>query len=166
MAWFKTFIAPFDREERVILLLTALCALLVTLLFFLRLGEIFHSLSQARRERKQRRRAQRIEETRALRYTLPERDNLYVRARLNTALQTGEQATDEPVELRLGYARKMLAKVKEAALSPVERLDVEELSSLIALYIEKEKWSSEDRRAVNEAFAKLLKLSAKYEIAV
>ncbi len=166
MLWLESFISRFDSEERAILCLTAICALLVAFLVLLRLGEIFFAAARMGRQRKRLRRQQRMEEKRALRYTLPDRENSYVRARLHTALQPQTTDGEEPIELRLGYVRKMLAKVKEAALSPVERLDVEELSSLIALYVGKEKWSTEDRKAVNEVFARLLKLSAKYKIAV
>jgi hypothetical protein len=79
-----------------------------------------------------------------------------------------EEAFSEKWKLgaKLGYARKMLAKIKEAPLSPVERIDVEEIARLVALYGRKEKWSAADVKSVSEIFSRLLKLSAKYDIAV
>ncbi len=115
------------------------------------------------------RKSRRKEEGRRLKFVLPDRDNAYVRARLNTTLQTESKEFDldkESAGVRLEYAQKMLAKVREVGLSPIERLDVEEMSGLVALYTKKERWSGSDMRALNEVFARLLKLSAKYEVTV
>ena len=119
---------------------------------------------------------QKREISRRLQYALPDKENAYVRARLGTALQAGAESASKMRELfitdkksvgvRLGYARKMAVKIQEAPLTPVERLDVEELASLIGLYMQKEKWSNGDLRTVNEVFSKLLKLSAKYSIVI
>jgi hypothetical protein len=67
---------------------------------------------------------------------------------------------------RMGYARKLLAQVKESPLTPVERIDVEEFAKLLAAYDRKGKWSASDVKTVSEIFSRLLKLAAKYEIAV
>lgn len=115
------------------------------------------------RESVRERRRRRAELGRRLQYTLPDRDNSYVRARLNTALQTeGEEDTNERVDLE--HARGLLAKIKEAPLSRAERLETEEMSKLVALYIQKERWSATDLRVVNDAFSRILKLSAKYAV--
>lgn len=102
---------------------------------------------------------------------LPERDNAYVRARLHTALRA-DGAVDErkrvPYEnrgsVRLGYARKLIAGVQDAPLSPAERLETETLAQEFARYSVREKWTAEELRAVNELFARLLKLAAKYSV--
>lgn len=121
------------------------------------------------------RRLYRAEIKRQVQFTLPDKENGYLRDRLRTALHTAEIGgineelfgTDKKnVGIRLGYARKMLAKVKEAPLSPAERLDVEEMARLIFLYEKREKWSSSELKTVNEIFSRLLKLSAKYELAI
>lgn len=115
------------------------------------------------RETVRERRKRRAEIRRRLQYTLPDRDNSYVRARLNTALQPErEEETNERVDL--DYARGLLARIKEAPLSRAERLETEEISRLVALYIEKKAWSATDLRAVNDAFSRMLKLSAKYAV--
>lgn len=115
------------------------------------------------RESVRERRRRRAEIGRRLQYTLPDRDNSYVRARLNTALQTeSEENTNERVDLE--HARGLLAKIKEAPLSRAERLEAEEMSRLVAVYRDKESWSTSDLRAVNDAFSRILKLSAKYAV--
>ncbi len=157
-------------EEDIVAVLAGvwLCVVLVALLL---LWQVVQTIVKGIRGlvlRAKERKKSRAERARRLKFTLPDRENSYVRARLNTALQAEDKAVEgfEPAYLRLGYVRKMLAKVQEATLSPIERLDVEEMSGLLALYTAKEKWSAEDRKAVNEVFSRLLKLSAKYEIAV
>ena len=105
---------------------------------------------------------------------LPERDNSYVRARLYTALRGEEKdgisitRKSVPYEnrgmVRLGYARRLLAGVQDAPLSPAERLEVEILARSFAEYALCERWDCEQLRSVNELFARLLKLSAKYGV--
>ncbi len=115
------------------------------------------------------RKRRRAEKARRKEFTLPDRDNSYVRERLRTALdpERTEAAFDsKTLGVRLGYIRKLLAGVKGAPLTPVERLDVEELAAFIAACAYKESWSSGELKGLNEAFARLLKMSAKYEIAV
>lgn len=106
--------------------------------------------------------------TRRVEFTLPERENSYVRARLHTALRTdGLQNTQEAREeftVCLGYARELLAKVKGAPLSQAERLELEELEKLFALYFCKPKWTAYELRTVNDGCSRLLKLSAKYAV--
>ncbi len=112
------------------------------------------------------RKALRRELQRRVEYTLPHSGNTYLRARLHTALHGELKEEAQEVEVSLGYARRMLVLVRAAALSPVERLDVEEMARLISVYSCQLRWTGADMRAVNEIFARLLKLSAKYEIAV
>ena len=118
------------------------------------------------------RKRRRAEIARRLCYTLPDRENTYVRARLNTALQISESDVnedmgslfDEKSSMKLEHARTLLSKIKEAPLSQAERLQAEELGKTFALYLHKEKWTPTDLRAVNEICGMLLKLSAKYAV--
>ena len=115
------------------------------------------------------RRKQRAEIKRQLQFTLPDRENGYLRDRLHTAFRTEKEDKDtekRSAGVRVHYARKMLAKIKEAQLTPVERIDVEEMARILALYEIKEKWSTSDIKAMSEVFSRLLKLAAKYEVAV
>lgn len=122
------------------------------------------------RKRAKARRARRMERLRQLQYTLPDRENTYVRARLNTVLQPPQErdykqlGDGEPV--RLSYAKKLLARVREAELSTAERLQTEDIGRVFALYLQKPRWDAADLRVVNDTFAALLKLSAKYAVAV
>ena len=121
------------------------------------------------RERIAERKARREEKKRRVQFTLPDRENQYLRDRLQTALRTErEEAVLETrgSVARMGYARKLLAQVKESPLTPVERIDVEEFAKLLAAYDRKGKWSASDVKTVSEIFSRLLKLAAKYEIAV
>ena len=112
-------------------------------------------------------RAQREEMLRKLKFTLPDRNNSFIQARLNTVLQpenTTEIEEGEKKTFRLEHAKQLLAKVKEAPLSKAERLEIEELSKLFNAYLKKYKLTSEDVRLLNEMFAYLLKMSAKYSV--
>lgn len=120
------------------------------------------------------RKARREEYKRRLQFVLPDKENAYLRDRLHTALKTiegnGERkelSTDKKsVGVRLRYARRMIARIKGAALSPIERLDVEEMSRTLLLMEQKGRWSNGEVKMINEIFSCLLKLSAKYEVAV
>lgn len=122
------------------------------------------------RKRIQRRKARRAEIARRLQVTLPDRENSYVRARLNTVLQVPQERdykkSADGAPARLSYARKLLARVREEELSTAERLQAEDIGKIFALYLQKPRWSSEDLRTVNDTFSVLLKLSAKYAVAV
>lgn len=105
---------------------------------------------------------------------LPEKGNSYVRARLHTALRAEKEADNVrksvPYEnrgsVRLGHARRLLAGVQDAPLSQAERLETERMARSFAEYALCESWSAEQLRAVNELFARLLKLAAKYSVEV
>lgn len=107
---------------------------------------------------------------------LPEKDNSYVRARLQTALCADgkggalQERKSVPYEnrgaVRLGYARRLLAGVQDAPLTQAERLETETLARELADYAVCEKWDSEQVRAVNDLFARLLKLGAKYSVEI
>ena len=126
------------------------------------------SLRRMVRERKRRR----MEIRRRMQYTLPDRENSYVRMRLNTALQVPKMGMNEDMDMakankgviKLGYARQLLNKVREAPLSPAERLQAEEMEKAFALYFHKDGWTREELQTVNELCASILKLSAKYAV--
>ena len=117
------------------------------------------------RKRREKRRAQRAEIERRIAYTLPDRENSYLRDRLQTALRVPDNkkvSTGEPV--RLEYAKKLLQKVKQAPLLPAERLQAEEIGRVFEEHLQKACWDDKDLRAVNNTFSILLKLSAKYAV--
>lgn len=113
---------------------------------------------------KKRRRAEKL---RMLQFTLPDRDNHYVQARLHTALHVPNADLDEVVPispLRLEYAMQLLAKIKAAPLTVAERLITEEIGKTLSLYRQKERWESIDAQCVNELLSQLLKTAAKYGV--
>lgn len=122
---------------------------------------LFAVLVLARRvsERKQRR----AEIKRRLEFALPDRDNAYLRERLQTALNTERQGGVTPTP-SFSHARVLLAKIKEAPLTKAERLEWNELASSFELYLTKPTLRAEEVRAVNDLFSRILKLSAKYAV--
>ena len=116
----------------------------------------------------QTRREQRLKRERQLQFTLPEKDNSFIRARLNTVLKSeSEQETiQEPhaIDFRLAYAKQLLVKLKEQKLSTADSLKREEFSALIGAYANKLQCTASDLRTLNDALAGLLKLSAKYAV--
>lgn len=116
----------------------------------------------------QTRREQRLKRKRQLQFTLPEKDNSFIRARLNTVLKSeSEQETiQEPhaIDFRLAYAKQLLVKLKEQKLSTADSLKREEFSALIGAYANKLQCTASDLRTLNDALAGLLKLSAKYAV--
>ncbi len=160
MTWLNEFLQIIGAEKAT-LFVSCVCLLLLLLretVTFLRW--LFSLKARARAKKRAR-----IQAARRLEYTLPDEHNEYVRERLQTTLSTKERKeTGAFVQVR--YARRMLTLLKSSALSPVERLDVEEMEKALALYDEDKRWNGEAMKVVNEIFARLLKLSAKYEIAV
>ena len=111
------------------------------------------------------RKKRRAEIARRLQYTLPQRENAYVRERLNTALHVQESSVaSKTANVRLGYARVLLNKVKAAPLTVAERLQTEEMGMTFTLYRGKHSWTAEELRGLNDLCAVLLKLSAKYTV--
>lgn len=118
---------------------------------------------------RKRRRQEKAENLRKMKFTLPDRDNEYLRARLNTVLKEkkdGDGVTRRQADVHLDYAKRLLEGLKNTPISAVERLETEELGGALSMYFKKETLTEGDLSAVNEAFARLIKLSAKYEIAV
>lgn len=115
------------------------------------------------RRRQKARKRKREQLARSLVFTLPEKDNAYLRDRLHCALNAeNKPIQEEDAGVRLDYIRKLTAKLKGAALSVSDRMQINELSRAITLCACKEKMTAEETRSLNECFATLLKLSAKY----
>lgn len=120
------------------------------------------------REKIDKRKKERAKIERRLQFALPDKDNSFVRARLNTVLRLDERpdfvmpALEN--DLSFSLARALLAKVREAPLSTAERLETEEIAKMVALYLQKKDFTAQDTRTLNEAFARILKLSAKYAV--
>lgn len=105
---------------------------------------------------------QREERYRQLQYTLPDRGNSYIRARLNTALQTEKGV--EKWNTEFCYARELLNKVRQVQLCATDQLQAEQVGKTLSLFAHKEGLKTGELQVVNEAFAVLLKLAAKYGV--
>lgn len=112
------------------------------------------------------RRKEREEIRRKLKFTLPERENSFVQARLNTTLQVNEgaPAEEETEALPLSHAWKLLSRLREKQLSAADRLTAAELAAFVSAYREKPTLTRSDLHALNDALAGILKLSAKYSV--
>lgn len=116
--------------------------------------------------RKKQKREEMKERERRLQFTLPDKNNVYLRMRLNTVLRSGVnvEETEHLNGVCFLHAQTLLAKIKEAPLSPAERLETEELSALFQMYKDKEKLTAAEVQTVNQTFSRILKLSAKYAV--
>ena len=103
------------------------------------------------------------ERKRRVQYLLPSGENAFVRARLNSLLETN--AGGSPC-VDMGYARKLLLAVQEKPLSIGERLQVEDLEKVFAAYLKKPTWTAAELREVNDTFSVLMKLCAKHSVVV
>ena len=114
------------------------------------------------------RRARRAEDVRRLLYALPDRENTFVQARLNTVLRTdyGEDGLPTTEQVDLGYAKKLLADVLAKPLSAGERLQAEDMGKMIRTYLQKPRWTAADLRTVNDTLSALMKLCSKYSVSV
>lgn len=128
----------------------------------------------SRKEKKLARKKDRAAESRQAMFILPDRENTFVRDRLNTSLRTeakeseteetaGEYDLDES-RLRLNHVRDMLAKLKAAPLSPGDRLEAEGISRLITMYATKNLLTAKEVRELNDCLSLVLKMTAKYAL--
>ena len=104
-------------------------------------------------------------------FTLPDRENTFVRDKLNTSLRCDTLGREAPADydleaekLKLTYVRSLLTSLKKAPLSMGDRLEVNGVSQKITRYALKNKLTSEETRDLNDGFSLLLKMSAKYSI--
>lgn len=107
--------------------------------------------------------------SRALKFTLPDRENSFVRDRLKGTLCPQEEkeqptSTLKDFDLRLEYTRKTISKLKASELTPADRLEVNRISKAVTFYALKNVLSPSEMRSLNDCFARLLKLTAKYAV--
>ncbi len=170
MLWLEKLTARFGGYEQTILLGVLVCLGVLVLSVVGKCGYAFWRYGVALSRGKKERHLQRADRGNRLEYALPARENTLVRERLLSALSTDKREQGdvdaESVGVKLQYATKLIARLKENALTAVEGLEVKEMSALVALYNRKEKWTNEDVKALGEVLARLLKLTAKYDVAL
>ncbi len=104
---------------------------------------------------------------RELQFTLPDRENTFVRARLSTVLNRDFVANEEQKErlaLDFTQALRMLEKIKTSPLSPAEQIEVSQLHVDLSGFARKELFSPREATNINDSFSRILKLSAKYKL--
>ena len=112
-----------------------------------------------------RRKKKRTIAPREIQFMLPDRENAYVRTRLATVLQPEVvDEKDEGIEVDVSHARMLLHRIWFASLSPAERLEMDGLEETLDKYANSKQLKGKDVRVINDAFARLLKLSAKYDV--
>ena len=134
--------------------------LLVIGSFFYLLLLAFLKIKETRRARREKR----ARESRQAMFTLPDKENSFVRDRLNTSLHVEEEVPDgtqreydmDESKLRLNHVRDMLAKLKAAPLAPGDRLESEEISRLITLYATKNRLTAKEIRDLNDCLSAIL----------
>lgn len=157
---FGVILPHIEVEREVVRLGVSVLAVFGGIVYLLLLSLL--ALRRLRMERKKRR----AELARRLQYTLPQRENTYIRTRLNTALQTSGEGEERELQLavQLRYTQILLGKLRSAPLSVAERLQAEEMGKLLNLYKGKENWTVREVNGLNDVCAALLKLSAKYAV--
>ena len=98
-------------------------------------------------------------------FVLPDKNNEFLRDRLRTSLCVREEETVRAEEaFQLPYVRRALTKLKAKDLSPADRVEVERISGEITAYACEERLTGAQLRTLNNHFARVLKLSAKYAV--
>lgn len=104
---------------------------------------------------------------RELKFTLPDRENTFVRARLSTVLNyefLEDERQEEKLAIEFSQALKMLDKVLIAPLSTAEKIEAGQMQADLVAFESKELFSAKEVSAINDKFSRLLKLSAKYGV--
>ena len=101
-------------------------------------------------------------------FTLPDKENEFVKERLKNHLKP---QTDGLKEYKFSecvpsfdYTRSVLSKLKAAPLSVADRLQAQGISHDVTHFAFQERLSPEDVRVLNDRLAEMIKLSAKYSI--
>ena len=98
-------------------------------------------------------------------FTLPDRENTFLKDRLRTRLNPAPENTMvEMKDVKIAPVRVLIGKLKALPLSPAERLGVSAFSRKVTEYALKERLESEEASALNDGFSSLLKLAAKYGV--
>ena len=144
-------------EERIFLCITITAV--VSGFFWLFIFYLFSRISRRRKRRKS--------ANREVEFTLPDRENTFVRSRLSTVLNREfceAERQEEKLAIEFSQALKLLDKISIAPLSAAEKIEVGQMQSDLRAFEEKQTFSVKEVSSINEKFARLLKLSAKYGV--
>ena len=144
-------------EERILFVVAA--TVFISGFFWLFIYYLFSRFFRRRKKRKT--------VHRELKFTLPDRENAFVRARLSTVLNREfceTQGQEEKLAIEFSQAMKMLDKISFAPLSTAEKIEVGQMQDDLHAFEVKERFTAKEVSSINEKFARLLKLSAKYNV--
>lgn len=133
-------------------------------------GAIFLSLRVllAIRFSRRRRKAERRERERRLAFALPDKENSFLRDRLNGRLKPSEAKTFDffpsEAKLSLSHAQKLLSKVKASPLAPADRLETQSLARRLTGLADRERLTKEEFSTLNDCLSELIKTAAKYAV--
>ncbi len=104
---------------------------------------------------------------RELQFTLPDRENAFIRSRVSTLLNREfcrAQEQEEKLAIEFSQALKMLDKISVSPLSAAERIEVGGIQGELVSLEAKDSFTAKEASLINERFARILKLSAKYNV--
>lgn len=157
------FFQTLPQEQA--LFFMALGSLALSLFCFLCLG-IMIILRIIKREKL--RKEERAKKARTLQFSLPQKDNEFIRERLlhvlNNEKKDAEDTRYQEKDLQITYAQTLLEKLVNAPLSAIERIETEETARLLKLTFSRGEWTAQELRMINDCFVTLLKTSAKYAV--
>ena len=125
-------------------------------------GVVFVLILLVRRSRLRKRAREKY--SRELEYTLPDRENSFIRERLLTAIRIPDREETESVsECRFSHAKALLERISATSRATLsETNELREIAFLIEGCEQKERLTVSEIREINDAFGRLLKTSAKY----
>ena len=111
--------------------------------------------------------AKRVAERR-LQFALPDRENSFVRERLQQVLDVPEEEPKEYPDtyFQFVHVQKLLNQLAEQKLSTAERLELMDMNAFLGASLQQKRWRIQEIRAINDCFCRVLKLAAKYAVEV
>ena len=101
-------------------------------------------------------------------FTLPDRENEFIKERLKHHLKPQKEGLKEykfsECVPSFEYTRSILSKLKAAPLSVSDRLQTQNISHDVTHFAFQERLSPEDVRVLNDRLSDMIKLSAKYAV--
>ncbi len=140
-------------------------------LLYLGFAAVFYGVLlalDARKKTKAKGRKKREKIAREAYYTLPDKENEFLKERLRGELSADAiKRTGKSTDIRCvktDYVNALARKLKKAPLSAADRLETDRLCELIERYAQKGTLLPDELRAFNDALSAVLKLSAKYVV--
>ncbi len=131
---------------------------------------IFTFSMRAIKEKREKKRLQRERLEKERSFTLPDRENSFVRERLNGVLREKRETDDKKIfavdgeKLRLEYVRGLISKTKASPISAADRLEINRLSKRITEIVSQELLTLRETYELSDCFLSVIRLAAKYAV--